>query len=208
MPKSIPIFCGNFEYAAPLEDIRRLFKRYGAVERVDMKIGYAFVYMEDERDADDAIHALHNTEFGRMRRNLVVERAKGTGSTKMREEERRQITRNNPTRTLFVVNFDPNVVAPRDIERHFEPYGRILRAQIRKNFAFVEYATVDQATAALKETNMSSLKGRVISVEYAANEAGGASSGGRGRSRSPPPRRRSPSPYRSRVRSNVLDNFF
>jgi RNA recognition motif-containing protein len=35
--------------------------------------GFAFVYMEDERDAEDAIRALDRFEFGRKGRRLRVE---------------------------------------------------------------------------------------------------------------------------------------
>lgn len=35
--------------------------------------GFAFVYMEDERDAEDAIRALDRIEFGRKGRRLRVE---------------------------------------------------------------------------------------------------------------------------------------
>ena len=35
--------------------------------------GFAFVYMEDERDADDAIRRLDRIEFGRKGRRLRVE---------------------------------------------------------------------------------------------------------------------------------------
>lgn len=41
-----------------------------------MKSGFAFVYMEDERDAEDAIQGLDHTEFGRQRRHLSVEWAR------------------------------------------------------------------------------------------------------------------------------------
>ena len=34
---------------------------------------FAFVYMEDERDAEDAIRVLDRYEFGRKRRRLRVE---------------------------------------------------------------------------------------------------------------------------------------
>ena len=36
-------------------------------------IGFAFVYMEDERDAEDAIRGLDRLEFGRKGRRLRVE---------------------------------------------------------------------------------------------------------------------------------------
>jgi splicing factor, arginine/serine-rich 4/5/6 len=35
--------------------------------------GFAFVYMEDERDADDAIRRLDGIEFGRKGRRIRVE---------------------------------------------------------------------------------------------------------------------------------------
>lgn len=34
-----PIFCGNLEFDARQSEVERLFKRYGKVERVDMKSG-------------------------------------------------------------------------------------------------------------------------------------------------------------------------
>lgn len=33
------IFCGNFEYDARQSELERLFRRYGKVDRVDMKSG-------------------------------------------------------------------------------------------------------------------------------------------------------------------------
>lgn len=38
-----PIFCGNFEYDARQSDLERLFRRYGKVDRVDMKAGKSFL---------------------------------------------------------------------------------------------------------------------------------------------------------------------
>jgi len=35
--------------------------------------GFAFVYMEDERDAEDAIHRLDGVDFGRKGRRIRVE---------------------------------------------------------------------------------------------------------------------------------------
>ena len=37
-----PIFCGNLEYDAHQSDVERLFRRYGKVDRVDMKSGKLF----------------------------------------------------------------------------------------------------------------------------------------------------------------------
>jgi arginine/serine-rich splicing factor 4/5/6 len=39
-----PIFCGNIEFDARQSDLERLFRRYGRVERVDMKSGKGFFF--------------------------------------------------------------------------------------------------------------------------------------------------------------------
>ncbi|RWW77324.1 hypothetical protein BHE74_00014531 [Ensete ventricosum] len=74
------IFCGNLDYDARHSELERLFSRYGKVDRVDMKsgnllyyCGFAFIYMDDERDAEDAIRGLDRLEFGRHGRRLRVE---------------------------------------------------------------------------------------------------------------------------------------
>ncbi|XP_010054982.2 serine/arginine-rich splicing factor RS31 [Eucalyptus grandis] len=160
-----PVFVGNFEYDTRQYELERLFSKYGRVERVDMKSGFAFVYFEDERDAEDAIHGLDDVPFGYDRRRLSVEWAKGERGRY--GDGSRSVPNQRPTKTLFVINFDPLRTKARDIERHFEPYGRILNVRIRRNFAFVQFETQDEATRALECTHMSKMLDRVVSVEYA-----------------------------------------
>lgn len=194
-----PIFCGNFEFDARSSDLERLFRRYGKVDRVDMKSGFAFVYMEDERDAEYAIRALDRTEFGRKGRRLRVEWTKHERGGGRKEVSSKRAANLKPSKTLFVINF-PYHTKTRDLERHFDPYGKIANVRIRRNFAFVQYESQEDATKALDATNMSKMLDRVISVEYAAREdddkRNGYSPDRRGRNRSPDRRRRSPSPYR------------
>jgi len=59
--------------------------------------------------------------------------------------------------TLFVINFDPNRSRVSDIERHFKPYVSLHNVQIRRNFAFVQYETQEDATKALECTDMRSV---------------------------------------------------
>lgn len=41
-----PIFCGNLEFDSRQNEIERLFRRYGKVERVDLKSGkFLFIYL-------------------------------------------------------------------------------------------------------------------------------------------------------------------
>ncbi|KAK4766586.1 hypothetical protein SAY87_008228 [Trapa incisa] len=152
--------------------------------------------MEDERDAEDAIQALDRIEFGRRGRRLRVEWTKQERGDGRRSGSSRSNLR--PSKTLFVINFDPQDTRTRDLERHFEPYGKIASVRIRRNFAFVQYEYQEDATRALDATNMSKLMNRVISVEYAARDDDERRDGhgsDRDRRRSPERRRRSPSPY-------------
>ncbi|DBA95527.1 TPA: hypothetical protein ACH3X3_013383 [Trebouxia sp. C0006] len=171
-----PVFCGNFEYNIDVREIERLFDDFGPIERVDMKSGYAFVFMRDSRDGDDAIRKLDGMEFGRRRRPLRVEWAKGNGETKRREEKRRKNC--TPTDTLFVVNFDPKTTQERDLEKHF----------------FFLW----QTEKARNGLSLSRLLGRTLTVEYVARDGRSTDEqdasqdrGARqGRNTSPPPRRR------------------
>ncbi|MCO5603338.1 hypothetical protein L7F22_057488 [Adiantum nelumboides] len=191
--KMRPIFCGNFEYDARESEVERLFEKYGKVDRVDMKAGFAFVYMEDEADANDAIRGLDNLEFGQQKRLLRVEWAKPTDGPSRKRAERRRDMSSVPAKTLFVINFDPASTSVRDLENHFEPYGELIRVHIHKNFAFVEYGSQEAATTALERTHKSKVLGREITVEYAVRENGDPSERRSGR-RSPEPR----GSYRSR----------
>ncbi|RCV05730.1 hypothetical protein SETIT_1G107000v2 [Setaria italica] len=170
--------------------------------RLERSGGFAFVYMEDERDAEDAINRLDGVDFGRKGRRIRVEWTKEDRSAGRKGgSSRRSPTSARPTKTLFVINFDPINTRIRDLERHFDKYGRVANVRIKKNFAFVQFEVQEDATRALEGTNGSHFMDRVISVEYALRDddekgerGNGYSPDRRGRERSPA-RRRSPSPY-------------
>ncbi|KAJ4951675.1 hypothetical protein NE237_028507 [Protea cynaroides] len=217
-----PVFCGNFGFDTRQSELERLFNKYGRVERVDMKSGFAFVYFDDERDAEDAISRLDNTPFGHGRRRLSVEWARNGERGPRHRDGSRSMANQKPTKTLFVINFDPERTRIRDIERHFEPYGKVLHVRIRRNFAFVQFETQEDATKALECTHMSKILDRVVSVEYALRDDGEQGDrrdsprrGGYGRrgdspygrSISPVHRRGRPSPDYGRARSPVYDRY-
>ncbi|KAI3444615.1 hypothetical protein Pfo_001280 [Paulownia fortunei] len=170
----------------------------------DPVAGFAFVYMEDERDAEDAIRKLDRIEFGRKGRRLRVEWTKQERGGRRPDTSKRSSANSRPSKTLFVINFDPVNTRTRDIEKHFEHYGKVSNVRIRRNFAFVQYELQEDATRALESTHMSKFMDRVISVEYAIRDdddkRNGYSPDRRGRDVSPDRRSygrgRSPSPYR------------
>ena len=43
-----------------------------------------------------------------------------------------------PSQTIFIVNFDVQRVRERDLDRHFEYFGRIKRIEIKRNYAFIQ----------------------------------------------------------------------
>lgn len=200
-----PVFCGSFDPDTRQSELDRLFSKFGHVDRVDMKSGFAFVYFEDERDANDAIRHLDNMQFGHNKRRLSVEWARGERGSRHREGTK-PVANMRPTKTLFVINFDPMNTRTRDIEKHFEPFGKVLHVRIRRNFAFVQFENQEEATKALECTHMTKIVGRVVSVEYALkddSEHGGdrRSSPRRGygrRADSPYGRSRSPVQHRNR----------
>ena len=82
----------------------------------------------------------------------------GDGETKRREERRRKAQ--TPTSTLFIVNFDVDQTREGDLEKHFAPYGKLKRVQIKRNYGFIQYEVLDDAIAAREATNLSRLLGK------------------------------------------------
>jgi arginine/serine-rich splicing factor 4/5/6 len=127
--------------------------------------GFAFVYFVDENDAEDAIRGVDTKPFGYDRRKLSVEWARGERG-RPRDGSSRSVANQRPTKTLFMINFDANRTTARDIERHFEPYGKILHVRIRRNFAFVQFETQEDATKALKCTDMRLVTGLTMIMVF------------------------------------------
>lgn len=69
----------------------------------------------------------------------------------------------------------------------FEPYGELVRIDMKRNYAFVQFTNTEQAKAAKEATNGGKLDQSIITVEYVARRmgdkprGGGRDRGGRGR---------------------------
>ena len=99
-----------------------------------------------------------------------AEFAKGDGRIKRKEDDRRQ--RIHPSETLFVVNFHEETTKREDLTMLFEPYGELVRIEMKRNYAFVQFKTIDQATKAREEVNGGKLDQSVLTVEYVAQQRG------------------------------------
>ena len=58
---SAKIYVGNLDRDTIEADLQDNFGKFGHVKEVVMKEGFAFVLMDDQKDADDAIRSLNNT---------------------------------------------------------------------------------------------------------------------------------------------------
>ena len=99
---------------------------------------------------------------------LRAEFARGDGRVKRKEDERKKVIA--PSETLFVVNFNEAKTKRENLAMLFEPFGEILRIDMKKNYAFVQFRTIEQATRAKTETDGGKLDQSVITVEYVARQ--------------------------------------
>eukprot|EP01112_Ceratiomyxa_fruticulosa_P010594 TRINITY_DN2811_c0_g3_i2.p1 TRINITY_DN2811_c0_g3~~TRINITY_DN2811_c0_g3_i2.p1 ORF type:complete len:207 (-),score=45.83 TRINITY_DN2811_c0_g3_i2:571-1191(-) len=162
------IFVGNLDNDARAKDLERVFDRYGKIDKIDLKQGFAFIFFQRKKDAEEAVHRADGKEFGERKMRMRVELARGDGRTKRREDSRRQSAQNDPQTTLFVVGFDPVRIRESDLEKEFGRFGKIIRAQITRNFAFVEFDALDNAIRAKGALDQTRIGDRTVSVEYVA----------------------------------------
>jgi splicing factor, arginine/serine-rich 4/5/6 len=123
----------------------------------------------------------------KVSRAVRVEFARGDGRVKRKEDIRRRNIA--PCDTLFVVNFSEATTKKQDLEMLFEPFGELMRIDMRKNYAFVQFRTVEQAAKAKEGTDGGRLQQSIITVEFVVRQrvrdARRDRDGGRGRT--PPP---------------------
>jgi arginine/serine-rich splicing factor 4/5/6 len=122
---------------------------------------------------------LHYRAVPNVTNALRAEFARGDGRTKRKEDERRK--RISPSETLFVVNFHEATTRQEDLRMLFEPYGELVRIDMKRNYAFVQFRTIEEATRAKEVTNGGKLDQSVLTVEYVARRRdrdGGGGGGG------------------------------
>jgi len=100
---TVKIYVGNLPETNPVpaSTIERLFSKYGRVRDcwvARLPAGFAFVMMDDERDASDAIDALDGTKVDGQRIRVEISRTKSTGRGKGGGRKARSISRSRGKR--------------------------------------------------------------------------------------------------------------
>merc|ERR1712038_1238391 len=126
---------------------------------------------QDEKDRVERYVAdINGMNIVKVSKALRSEFARGDGRIKRKEDDRRKNIK--PSETLFVVNFHEETTKREDLQMLFEPFGELVRIDMKKNYAFVQYTTVEDATRAREATDGGKLDQSVITVEFVANRMG------------------------------------
>ncbi|XP_070492420.1 serine-arginine protein 55-like [Chironomus tepperi] len=216
------VYVGGLPSGTRERDLEKFFKSYGKTQDIFIKNGYAFVELEDKRDADDAVYELNGKKL--LGERVVVEAAKGTprggrydGGSRDRYNDRngrrgRNDRYNNsskgnsrygpPSRTeyrLTVENLSSRV-SWQDLKDYMRQAGEVTYADAHKqnrNEGVVEFATLKDMKKAIEKLDDTELNGRRIRLVENTRR-----SGRRSRSRSSSTSRsRSRSRHRSRSHS-------
>lgn len=197
------IYVGHLSPHTRDRDLDRAFSRYGRIEKIDVRMGFAFIEYEDRRDAEDAIAEMDGREFDGAR--VVVQPGRGH-----RPNGPKYATRRTEHR-ITVEGLDSHT-SWQDLKDFGRQAGQVLYSDVffrhGRRWGVVEYLSRDDMKAAIRNLDDTRLGGKYIRVREENNNRDSRSrSRSRSRrsrsvSRSPPPRRRerSPSPEMARGR--------
>ncbi|CAK0813621.1 unnamed protein product [Prorocentrum cordatum] len=193
------LFLGGLAFRAEEKDIRELFEKNGldvakvtvACDRETGKSkGYAFVELRDARQGDRAVRALTGQEI--CGRPITVEvkggergpRAGPGGAERGAEDRPRD---GGGDKRVFVGGV--SVLCTDEVLREkFSEVGEVVGARIvtdrdtgkPKGFAFVDFATPEDAQRALRKMNNVEICGRQVRVDLPTNSKGGGKGDGPG----------------------------
>jgi RNA recognition motif-containing protein len=128
------------------DDLRPLFETYGAVTECECIKNYAFVHMDDEAAAEEAVRNLNGTSV--KGRSIKVEKSESKGPRK-------------PSQKLFVGNLAEGTTDDQ-LRQLFERFAPVMEADVIKNFGFVHIdadAGKNKVNEILRELNGYNLNG-------------------------------------------------
>ncbi|XP_071525330.1 uncharacterized protein [Panulirus ornatus] len=163
------IFVGNLSDYATRTDLRELFEAYGTVVEADVVKNYGFVHMVNEDEGLAAVEALN----GQMLRGkpMVVQtssRAKKeaviSNKDSRNEEGSTKVHERGDTFKIFVGNLSDYATGA-DIRELFEAHGKVVEADVVKNYGFVHMEKEEEGQAAIEALNGHMLRGKPMVVE-------------------------------------------
>ncbi|XP_050313639.1 serine/arginine-rich splicing factor 1A [Anthonomus grandis grandis] len=215
------IYVGNLPPDIRTKDIQDLFYKFGKVTFVDLKNRrgppFAFVEFEDNRDAEDAVHARDGYDYDGYRLRVEFPRG-GSGSSSgggsggrgrgdgggFRGGGRGRGNRGPPARRsqyrVLVTGLPPSG-SWQDLKDHMREAGDVCFADAFKDGSgvveFLRYEDMKYAIKKLDDSRFRSHEGEVAYIRVKEDKGGsdGRRSGGRSRSRSFSPRRRGSPTY-------------
>ncbi|KAI8057285.1 hypothetical protein BDF22DRAFT_670570 [Syncephalis plumigaleata] len=189
------IWIGNLSYATNAKMLQGFFDSCGKPTRVHlpcsrpgMNRGFAYIDFETIEEVNSAIALSETLLDGRkvliknardFAKNIPTNEDEGTGKATARPRGNQRLRQANPpAATLFVGNL-PFSTVKSDLERLFSPFGKLHKVRLMtfedsgkcKGFAYIDYANLESAKAAVESPKSHYLEGRVLRVEYGSEEA-------------------------------------
>ncbi|KAH4918226.1 hypothetical protein HBI79_211950 [Parastagonospora nodorum] len=192
------LFVGSLSWNIDEDWLRREFEGFGEItgcrvitdRESGRSKGFGYVEFASAADAAKAKAEMHEYELdGRgLNVDFSTPREKPDQSARANKYGDK---RSAPANTLFLGNLSFDC-SNEGIQEIFQEYGNITRVSLPtdrdtgslKGFGYVDFGTVEEATAALEALNGQEVEGRAIRIDYAApradNGGGGGFGGGRG----------------------------
>merc|ERR1711976_831879 len=166
-PKKMKLYVGNLGDDGNITsgDLRPLFETYGNVTECECIKNYAFVHMDDESAASEAVRNLNGHSV--KGRPLKAEKSESKGPRK-------------PSQKLFIGNISEGTTN-QELKGVFEQFAEVLEADVIKNYGFVHIdanAGRQKVNEIIRELNGYSLNGSNIRVQM--STSGGRKPGGMG----------------------------
>lgn len=186
------VYIKNFPLALREEQLRRMFEEVGPLTSFYFPVrdngeakGYAFANFSSHKDAVRAIEELHGArlpaeQFGEADEPLYVQRAQAKAE---REEELSAKfagfsgDQSPQKRNLYVTNL-PHGIGEEEARRFFSNFGKILSVRVAtddkksmlKAYAYVCFATPEEAASAVEKTQDAEIDGQKIQVSFFKNK--------------------------------------
>eukprot|EP01102_Stenamoeba_stenopodia_P010756 TRINITY_DN3269_c0_g2_i1.p1 TRINITY_DN3269_c0_g2~~TRINITY_DN3269_c0_g2_i1.p1 ORF type:complete len:206 (+),score=30.88 TRINITY_DN3269_c0_g2_i1:111-728(+) len=156
------LYVGRLGSRTRERDLHDLFSRYGRIQSCDIKTGYGFVEFDDPRDAEDALHELHNTTLDGSR--ISVEFSKGPRQSSSGSRS------GGGARSDHRVSVDnlPREMSWQDLKDRFRQVGDVVFADVYhergKLRGVVEFRSRDDVKDAIRQLDGVEVRGNTIYV--------------------------------------------